>query len=373
LARLSEHVRKIRWNTGESRGQPVLPACHETVQQSPRRLLDAGIVRCECLASLLDEVRVHVMARCIADAEDVSIGFIVCADAKALHASCDRFVAQLLLASPIDLLLISCWVAEMCVDLFVAEPGTVAGFPFQAAHHAEFGGTPAGHVVAAFFELDHCGTAVAALPAFFLDRLHETLCFRIFGTVAGGVHFAVTYSAHARAATFAFSYLAAALNGNVGGFDPFATAAGGTVKSVLRLVLGEFAIPGLFELLIEKLVHVLEVNMLVCTTPWWHVSGIGDGQLEDAFEAGVAHSMCAWEFGGSGYTHFIVTACQAGDFAFLYRRFWREKSSKYACRLFLGLRCGRFCCAELGRGTCRGCASLDGRAFALWYSGRALT
>jgi hypothetical protein len=72
-----------------------------------------------------------------------------------LQATSERFVPVHLIASTIQLYLVPCWVSQVCVDGLVVEPGTIARFPFQPAHHAELGGAATGHVVAAFFELHH--------------------------------------------------------------------------------------------------------------------------------------------------------------------------------------------------------------------------
>ena len=77
-------------------------------------------------------------------------------------------------------------------DSVVVEPGAITGFPFLAADVAEFGAAAAGHVVAAFFELDGGLAVVAAYPAVFFGDLGEGLGFGVFGAGTGGVVFAVT-------------------------------------------------------------------------------------------------------------------------------------------------------------------------------------
>ena len=72
----------------------------------------------------------------------------------------------------------------MCIDIFVVEPGTIAGLPLAATNHAKLRCAPAGHVVASFLEFDHRRAAVASLPSLFLGDFDEFLRRRIFGTFA---------------------------------------------------------------------------------------------------------------------------------------------------------------------------------------------
>ena len=156
-------------------------------------------------------------------------GFAV--EAEDLDASCQRLVSQFLLASPVELFLVTArWVGVVGVvvceghsaslghvhvdeavgfDGFVVEPRAIARLPLEAADHAEFGAAATRHVVAAFFELDGGGAVEAALPAFFLGDLDEFLRRGVFGTFAARVPFVVAGAADFRLAPLAFAKLPA--------------------------------------------------------------------------------------------------------------------------------------------------------------------
>jgi len=77
-------------------------------------------------------------------------------------------------------------------DGFVVEPGAVAGFPFQAADHAELGCTATGHVITAFFQLDHSPAIVTSLPASLFRCLQQSVCLFILRTILRTVPFPIT-------------------------------------------------------------------------------------------------------------------------------------------------------------------------------------
>ena len=155
-------------------------------------------------------------------------------------------------------------------------------------------------MIAAFFELHHRRATVALLPPLLLRCLNELLRRGILGAVTRSVGFVIADRAHARAAALAFADLAAVLDGDVVGLDPLATPLAHTIYFVLGLVFEELAVPVLLEVLVEELVDVLEVDVVVGAAAGGHVCGVGDGHLEDALEAGVAHAVFAGEARGFG-------------------------------------------------------------------------
>ena len=199
------------------------------------RVRDLTDVAAENVRCASDEVLIQKMARGVAGLEEgaliacfgvrvsvsvVIVDFVTVVEVLAIaieaqdKPSRERFVQSLLVASTSEFLVIcarnvvaarfcqdpsSFWdvhvIEAVVLDRFVVEPGAAARLPFQAADHAEFGGAPACHVIAAFFELDHGGTVEAALPAFLLGDFDEALCVFIFGTVFSGMPFAVALAA----------------------------------------------------------------------------------------------------------------------------------------------------------------------------------
>lgn len=173
----------------------------------------------------------------------------------------------------------------MCIDGFIVEPGTIARFPLQAAHHAEFSGAATGHVVATFFELDHCAATIAPLPAFLFRRLHESFRLWIFRAFSRGVHLLRTNRAHSSFALLTTTDLAAILHGDIVRFDPGSAFSSWTIYTILGLVFLKLAIPGHFEFVIEELFDVLEINVLIGATSRRHVCWVIDGHGENTLEA----------------------------------------------------------------------------------------
>jgi hypothetical protein len=181
----------------------------------------------------------------------------------------------------------------MCIDGLIVEPRTIARLPLQSTDHAKLRCAPARHVVAAFFELDHGRTTVASLPALLLGNFDECFRLRILRTVPRDVHFLRTYAAHPCFALLAPPDFPTILNLDIVRFDPGAASPSRAIYSVLRLEFSISAVPQFFELLIEELVHVFQVDVLIRTTSRRHVSRVLDGHGEDALEARMAHAVSA--------------------------------------------------------------------------------
>lgn len=189
----------------------------------------------------------------------------------------------------------------------VVEPRAIAAFPLDAADHAELGLAAARHVVAAFLELDGRAAVVAPLPPFLLRDLDELLRRVVPGADAAAVPAAVARRAHFRPAARAFAVFAArvgaaaAVDVDVRGLDPFAAATRGAVEAVFGGVFLVLLVPFHLEFQVEEPVDVFEGDVLVRDAAFGgHVLRVGEGEGEDAAEAGVAHPVRAGEEGGAG-------------------------------------------------------------------------
>ena len=249
----------------------------------------------------------------VVEIDEVGVGGVV--EAEGLQASRERLVPQFLLPAPVELLLVAAGgvgerdpaglgdvhvVGEAVgFDGFVVEPGAVARFPLEAANHAELGAAAAGHVVAAFLELDGRRAVEAALPSFFLGDLDELLRRGVFRAFAAGMPFVVACAADFRLAPLAFAVLPAPVGATAGidvdvcGFDPRAATPSGAVDAVFRRVFLELSIPFSFEAVVEELVDVFQIDAVFCAACRWHMLWIGSGKGEDTAEAGVAHVVFA--------------------------------------------------------------------------------
>jgi hypothetical protein len=241
----------------------------------------------------LDEVGIHVMSGSITDTKHFS-SWIILIHAQSLHAPSQLFVSSLLHPPSVHFFLISGRIAQMLIDIFIVEPRTVARLPLQTTDHAELSSATTSHVVTAFFQLNHSGAIVAFLPSFLLSSLDELLRSRVFRTFSGFVGFAIADGADSRTTFLALPNLATMIVSNILWTDPFATRSIDAIYPVLGRVLEVFAIESLLEVVVKKLVDVLEIDMVVCTTPWRHVRRVGDGHLEDAPQARVAHAVLTW-------------------------------------------------------------------------------
>jgi hypothetical protein len=117
-------------------------------------------------------------------------------------------------------------------------------------------------------------TAVAPLPSLLFGGFDKCLGLGIFRTVARRMHFLRTVAAYKCLAVLALPDLSTFLHGDVVRFDPCTTLTRWTVDAILGLVLLKLAIPKNLEFLVEQLVNVFEINVLVCTAPRRHMSGI---------------------------------------------------------------------------------------------------
>ena len=144
----------------------------------------------------------------------------------------------------------------MGVYRLIVEPWAVARLPFQTADHTKLRCASARHMIAAFFQLDHCRTTKASLPALLLRNLNKGLRVWVFRTLERLVHLIVANAADTGIATLAATHLSALLNRNMIRLDPLATTMGWAVDPVASVVFLEFSVPRLLEVLVEQLLHV---------------------------------------------------------------------------------------------------------------------
>lgn len=194
-------------------------------------------------------------------------------------------------------------VESVCFDGCVVEPGAVAGLPFQAAYHAEFGATATCHVVAAFLQFDRCGAVETALPSLLLRYLDEFLGSRVFGAFAAGMPFVVARAADFRLAFWAFTVFpspigtTASVNVDMRRFDPFPTAPRRAVYAVLGGVFLVFAVPLLLEAVIEESFDVFEIYTLGRAACRRHMLWVCSREGEYTTEAGMTHPVITRQFG----------------------------------------------------------------------------
>lgn len=204
------------------------------------------------------------------------------------------------------------------LDVVVVEPGAGAGFPFEAAEHAEFGcaaaggvlvggeegvvggdkGEIPGHMVAALLQLNHRATTVAALPTGLLRRFEQAIRLLIVRTLFLPMPLPATQDTHLRLTTAALPVLptiAFAIIVVVSGLDPLPAPPRRAVNPVLGGVLLELPVPELLEGDVEELVDVLQRDAIHRAALGRHVLGVRDGELEDPSQAGVTHAVAAFE------------------------------------------------------------------------------
>jgi hypothetical protein len=114
------------------------------------------------------------------------------------------------------------------------------------------------------------------------------------------MHFVIARAANSSIASFAFTDLSTVFNGYVIWLDPFAAATRWTVNPVARCVLLELPVPGFFEVVVKKLVYVLQWYVFGSTTPGRHMSRISNRHCENAPQTFMAHVVRAGELCRTG-------------------------------------------------------------------------
>lgn len=132
-------------------------------------------------------------------------------------------------------------------------------------------------MVAALFELHHSGAVMTSLPTLLLGYFNERVGLFVFGAVFTAMPLSITHAAYFGLTPATFPVLSATpgtpsiVNMYVRRLDPFTTTPGGAIYSIFGGVFMVFTIPLHLELVIEQLLHVLQGNMISCTTPRWHM------------------------------------------------------------------------------------------------------
>ena len=190
-------------------------------------------------------------------------------------------------------------IQSVLLNRLVVKPGAVASLPLDSADHAEFRFASASHMVTTFFQFDSRAAVIASLPSFFLGDFDELLGGIVFGTCPASMPAAIAGRAYFGLASPALTVLpprvrsSGSVNMDTRGFDPFAAAAGWTVKPVLCCIFLILLIPFHLELEIEQLVYVLERNVFGGAAFWGHMLGVGNGEGKDTAQAGMAHAVVA--------------------------------------------------------------------------------
>ena len=282
----------------------------------------------EDMLRAIDKVLIHEMPGCVAEAPFTVVEvFRFPGKTKALQSPRQVLISAFLLLPAIELFLVSArWVCVVYGELsrhvrdvhmvetvrfhsFIIKPWAIACFPFGATDHAEFGPTSTRHMIAAMDELNGGFAVVAALPAFLFGDLDKFLCCWVFGALLRAVPLVVAETADFCLAALAFAVFSAMISSTarvdvyVCGLDPFAASTSGTVDAVLGHVLLIFLIPRFFKSEVEQLIDTFEGYCVCCAAFRGHMLRIGNGEIENAAEAGVAHAMGAFELDGSRYRY----------------------------------------------------------------------
>lgn len=157
-------------------------------------------------------------------------------------------------------------------------------------------------MVAALFQFDGGRAIEAALPAFLLRNLGKPQRRLVLGAFPAGVPFAIAGRADFGAAPIAFAVLTTrvGLGVNICRLDPFAAPFGGTVDAVFGGIFLVFLVPFHFETQVEELLNVFERYVILSAAFGRHMLRVGHRQGKNPPEAGMAHTVFAGQFGGSG-------------------------------------------------------------------------
>lgn len=142
-------------------------------------------------------------------------------------------------------------------------------------------------MVAASFQLHHGSTTITPLKLILFCGLYELQQILIFRTFSVSVGFAVAHGADFRFTSGAFSDVPL----NLLWLYPFSAVWFGAVDTVGCCVFNIFLVPQFFCLVVEKLINVLERDVVFGTTLGRHVGRIGQGKCEYPLQAVVAPIM----------------------------------------------------------------------------------
>jgi hypothetical protein len=125
------------------------------------------------------------------------------------------------------------------------------------------------------------------------------------------MHLVIARAANSSIASFAFTHLSAVFHGYMIWLDPLAAVPRWAVNPVACCVLLELPVPGFLEVLVKKLVYVLQRYVFGGTAPGRHMSRISNRHCENAPQTFVAHAVRAGELCRTGNWYVVGTTSQA--------------------------------------------------------------
>ena len=153
-------------------------------------------------------------------------------------------------------------------------------------------------MVTAFLQLDQRAAIVTSLPPFLLGLLDKLGDLWVLGTIAGLVRLVVAERADFELASRASAiFLPFLILMDMRGLYPFPTLGRRAVDAVLGMVLLILPVPMSLKFEIEKLVHVLEWDVVVCAAPRRHMGWVFHRHFENPLQALVAHAVAACKLG----------------------------------------------------------------------------
>lgn len=134
-------------------------------------------------------------------------------------------------------------------------------------------------MVAASFQLHHGSATITSLELILLCSLYELEQIFVFGTFAVSVGFAVAHGADFRFTSRTFSDIPL----NLLRLYPFSAVWFGAVDTVRCCIFNIFLVPQLFGLVVEKLIDVLERDVVFSTALGRHMRRIGQRERKYPF------------------------------------------------------------------------------------------
>lgn len=150
-------------------------------------------------------------------------------------------------------------------------------------------------MTAAFLELDHGLTTMAALPCFPFRRSGELGRFLGPGAFGRVMPLAAAGRADLGAAAAALGVPPPAFAADVLWPDPLTTSPRRTIQTAPAGVLQILLVPLPLEVGVKELLDVFERDMISGAASGGHVLRVGEGQFEDTAKARVAYAMAASE------------------------------------------------------------------------------
>lgn len=137
-------------------------------------------------------------------------------------------------------------------------------------------------MIAALLQFNHRPAIKASLPSRLLSLFKQPSRLFIFRTLSTPVPFPIAKTANFRLARTALCIFRAVLDMDIRWLDPLSTASSRTIHPVLCRVFLVFHVPFTLEGCFEKFLDVLEGNEIGCAAFGGHMSGVFDGESENA-------------------------------------------------------------------------------------------